>query len=87
MNIRKQLLNKARIALTPSTVSDVVISPCISVCRMTEDRSHCEGCFRSIDEIRAWSKADSAARLAIWDSLLNRAGLSEEFAGSVVGNP
>ena len=87
MNIRKQLLNKARIALTPSTVSDVVISPCISVCRMTEDRSHCEGCFRSIDEIRAWSKADSAARLAIWDSLLNRAGLNEEFAGSVVGNP
>lgn len=87
MNIRKQLLNKARIALTPSTVSDVVISPCISVCRMTEDRSHCEGCFRSIDEIRAWSKADSAARLAIWDSLLNRAGLNEEFAGSVAGNP
>ncbi len=87
MNIRKQLLNKARIALTPSTVSDVVISPCISVCRMTEDRSHCEGCFRSIDEIRAWSTADSAARLAIWDSLLNRAGLSEEFAGSVAGNP
>ena len=31
-------------------------SPCISVCRMTEDRSHSEGCFRTIPEIRAWAR-------------------------------
>ncbi len=53
---------------------EVVPSPCISVCRMTEDRSRCEGCFRTIDEIRAWSGADSAERRAIWVLLLQRAG-------------
>lgn len=53
---------------------EVVPSPCISVCRMTEDRSRCEGCFRTIDEIRAWSGADSARRRAIWVQLLQRAG-------------
>lgn len=86
MNIRKQLLNKARIALAPSTSSEVVISPCISVCRMTEDRRQCEGCSRSIEEIRAWSAADSGARLLIWDSLLKRAGLSEELTETAADN-
>lgn len=43
---------------------------------MTPDRSHCEGCFRSIDEIRAWSTADNAARRAIWARLLTRAGVA-----------
>jgi len=42
---------------------------------MTPDRSHCEGCFRTIDEIRAWSTADSASRRAIWARLLARAGV------------
>ncbi|MDY0106747.1 MAG: DUF1289 domain-containing protein, partial [Giesbergeria sp.] len=54
---------------------EVVPSPCISVCRMSEDRSHCEGCFRTIPEIRAWAQADSAERLAIWARLAQRAGM------------
>ena len=54
--------------------TEPVPSPCISVCRMTEDRSRCEGCFRTIDEIRAWAAADSAQRRAIWVQLLQRAG-------------
>lgn len=53
---------------------EVVPSPCVSVCRMTPDRSQCEGCFRSLDEIRQWSKADGEARRAIWVRLLQRAG-------------
>jgi predicted Fe-S protein YdhL (DUF1289 family) len=54
---------------------EVVPSPCISVCRMTADRSHCEGCFRTIDEIRAWSGSDAAQRKATWVRLLKRAGV------------
>ena len=50
-------------------------SPCISVCRMSEDQSHCLGCFRSIPEIKAWSQADRARRLAIWAQLSQRAGV------------
>jgi predicted Fe-S protein YdhL (DUF1289 family) len=55
-----------------------VPSPCISVCRMTADRSHCEGCFRTIDEIREWSRADGPRRRAIWACLLARAGVGED---------
>lgn len=54
---------------------EVIPSPCISVCRMSEDRSHCVGCFRTIPEIRAWAQADSAERLAIWARLAQRAGM------------
>jgi predicted Fe-S protein YdhL (DUF1289 family) len=54
---------------------EVIPSPCISVCRMTEDGSRCEGCFRTIPEIRAWALADSAERLAIWARLAQRAGM------------
>ncbi|WP_312303091.1 DUF1289 domain-containing protein [Pulveribacter sp.] len=59
-----------------------VASPCVSVCRMTADRSHCEGCFRTIDEIRAWAGADARQRRAIWAALLQRAGVAcpEELA-------
>ena len=62
-------------ALAPG-FEGTVASPCISVCRMTADRSHCEGCFRSIDEIRAWAKADTAQRQQIWAALLARAQMS-----------
>ena len=56
--------------------ADVVPSPCVSICRMTPDRSHCEGCFRTLDEIRAWSKSGSAERRVIWAALLRRAGVA-----------
>ncbi|MBP2293993.1 DUF1289 domain-containing protein [Azospirillum rugosum] len=40
-----------------------VPSPCVSVCKMTEDRSHCIGCLRTLAEIRAWkTMADEAKR-------------------------
>jgi predicted Fe-S protein YdhL (DUF1289 family) len=55
---------------------EVIPSPCISVCRMSEDRSHCVGCFRTIPDIRAWAQADSAERLAIWAALAQRAGMA-----------
>ena len=56
--------------------AEPVPSPCISVCRMSPDRSHCEGCFRSLDEIRIWSGADAHQRRGIWQQLLNRAGIA-----------
>lgn len=50
-----------------------VPSPCVSVCRMTAQGHHCEGCFRTLDEISTWSQADGAARRAIWAAALRRA--------------
>lgn len=59
---------------------EVVPSPCISVCRLSDDRSGCVGCFRTLEEIRAWSGADSAQRRAIWVQLLQRAGVAPPAA-------
>ena len=54
---------------------EVVPSPCISVCRMAPDGGLCEGCFRTVAEIRAWSLADGDQRMAIWARLAQRAGM------------
>lgn len=35
--------------------ADEVASPCINVCRMNPDTALCEGCYRTLDEIAAWS--------------------------------
>jgi uncharacterized protein len=56
--------------------TEAVPSPCISVCRMSTDRSHCEGCFRTLDEIRIWSRADAHLRRGIWQQLMERAGIA-----------
>ena len=47
-----------------------------SGCKVNEERSYCQGCFRSIPEIRAWAAADAAQRLAIWAQLAERAGMA-----------
>lgn len=41
---------------------------------MAPDGSVCEGCFRSLDEIRRWSGLDTQARRVVWARLLRRAG-------------
>ncbi len=43
--------------MTANAVSqrEEVASPCTNVCKMTPDTGLCEGCFRTLDEIAAWS--------------------------------
>ena len=43
-------------------------SPCVGVCRL-DANDYCLGCFRSIDEIREWPKADLNRQLAILNQL------------------
>ena len=33
---------------------EVIQSPCIGVCTMNETTGLCAGCYRTLDEIRAW---------------------------------
>jgi uncharacterized protein len=54
-------------------LSDFVPSPCISVCRMDAATGLCEGCYRTLDEIAAWSRATEEEKRALWDELLQRA--------------
>ena len=40
-------------------------SPCIGVCSMDDSTGFCQGCYRSMDEIRDWWDLDNAQKLAI----------------------
>jgi predicted Fe-S protein YdhL (DUF1289 family) len=53
----------------PQDVVAPVPSPCINVCRMDRASGWCEGCLRTIDEIRGWSSYDDAAKRAVWDTI------------------
>ncbi|NMM11605.1 MAG: DUF1289 domain-containing protein [Polaromonas sp.] len=49
-----------------------VPSPCISICRMSATNGLCEGCFRTGDEIAAWSQASEEGKRAIWRTIEQR---------------
>jgi len=42
-----------------------VASPCNNVCRMNASTGLCEGCFRTLDEIAAWSAMSDAEKRAV----------------------
>ena len=60
-------------ALVVRAAVDNVPSPCISICRMNKLTGLCEGCFRTIDEIGQWGKADDQAKRALWLLIEQRA--------------
>jgi uncharacterized protein len=47
-----------------SNVSPAVPSPCISVCRLDEQKV-CTGCFRHVEDIREWRAATDERRREI----------------------
>ncbi len=61
------------LAVQRSPAGANIASPCISVCRIQADSGLCEGCFRTISEITAWSRADEADKRQIWDVIAQRA--------------
>ncbi|MGY8905026.1 MAG: DUF1289 domain-containing protein [Burkholderiales bacterium] len=50
-----------------------VPSPCLSVCRMDASSSLCAGCFRTIEEIAAWSRLDEVGKRHVWALIAQRA--------------
>lgn len=50
-----------------------VQSPCIQVCFVDPKLDHCVGCWRSMDEIGAWSKMNDGERARIMEELKTRA--------------
>ena len=44
-------------------------SPCTSVCKMSAATGWCEGCYRTIDEIIAWSKMADDDKRRVWQLL------------------
>jgi predicted Fe-S protein YdhL (DUF1289 family) len=60
--------------MTPSRLSPdaTVPSPCNSVCTIDQVTGCCAGCFRTIDEIVAWSVLDDDEKRAVWSALPGR---------------
>ena len=49
----------------------MIESPCIAICVLDEQQI-CMGCFRSVDEITAWSSASDDERQQIIDAAEKR---------------
>ncbi|MCC6709049.1 MAG: DUF1289 domain-containing protein [Gammaproteobacteria bacterium] len=47
-------------------------SPCISLCILDEEHGVCRGCYRTLDEIGAWSQYSSEQRRRIMAALDTR---------------
>ena len=48
-------------------------SPCVSVCRMGFATGLCQGCLRTLDEIKAWSTLDDEGKRVVWGHIEQRA--------------
>ena len=53
---------------------DEIDSPCVKLCVVQPQSRLCVGCFRSIDEISAWSRMTPDTRKAIMGELQAREG-------------
>ena len=49
-----------------------VPSPCVNICRMEASSGLCAGCWRTIDEIAAWSKMDDDGKRQVWQAIALR---------------
>lgn len=49
-----------------------VPSPCISICKVDAGGQWCQGCFRTLDEIAAWSRMGDDAKRQVWTSIEER---------------
>ncbi len=49
-----------------------VPSPCTSVCTIDQVSGFCAGCFRTLDEIAAWSVLDDEEKRTVWSALPER---------------
>ena len=69
------------------TPASDVASPCISVCEILPASGLCAGCFRTLDEIAAWSVLDADDKRAVLAALpQRRAALAAQFTAPAVGS-
>lgn len=59
-------------AATVRALADDIPSPCINVCRMDPEQAVCQGCFRTLDEIAAWSRSDDDTKRLVWARIAER---------------
>jgi len=68
MNARMKLLVQ-RAAQVLNHPQPEVPSPCVSVCTMDPHSAVCSGCWRSLEEIGAWSRMSDEAKRQVWQRI------------------
>lgn len=71
MNARMKLLAQRATQVLAEPVPHVP-SPCVSVCVMNPQTNVCEGCWRSLEEIGAWSRLPDETRRLVWQRIQQR---------------
>ena len=56
----------------PVSSGAAIASPCNNVCKVNPETGLCEGCFRTLDEIAAWSSMSAEERRAVLTLLRDR---------------
>ncbi len=59
-------------ALSVCAMTGNIPSPCISVCRLDNQNGLCEGCLRTLDEIRDWSSYHDLEKKRVWGRIAQR---------------
>ena len=57
-----------------------VPSPCICVCTMDPGTGWCVGCYRTLDEIAAWSRMRDEGKREVWEAIGRRIASTREDA-------
>ena len=60
---------------------DEIDSPCVRLCSIHPSERICVGCYRSMEEIGAWSSLSSEVRLDIMNELPNRSSRIQKRRG------
>ncbi len=71
MNARTQLLAPRAVQVLTDPQPHVP-SPCLSVCVMDPQTEVCAGCWRSLEEIGAWSRMSDEAKRWVWQRIQQR---------------
>ena len=64
---------------------DEIESPCVKLCQIHPVEKLCIGCYRTLEEIGAWSRLTPEARRAIMDELPSRKGRLAQRRGGRQG--
>ncbi|WP_082469791.1 DUF1289 domain-containing protein [Rhizobium sp. Leaf311] len=56
-------------------------TPCINICSLDPVDGLCDGCYRTIEEIMAWSGYSSQQRRRIMDDLPQRSAARDTMSG------
>ncbi|MFA6311762.1 MAG: DUF1289 domain-containing protein [Sterolibacterium sp.] len=61
----------------------MIASPCIDVCKMDDGSGLCQGCYRNLAEITAWSSAGNTEKRAILAAVAQRRARLDRAADPV----